>query len=295
MNLRDLQYLVSVADHLHFGKAAEACNVSQPTLSMQLKKLEETLGVQLFERTNKSVLLTAIGVDITVRAKRILEESQQLRAAAKAAVNPLSGELRLGIFPTLAPYLLPTLMPMLKKHFPLLNVLLVEEKTAELISQIQEGKMDCALLAMPVDKEAFSTSMLFVEPFVLAVPATHTLAKRASVSLDDLHGESMLLLEEGHCLREQALEVCSTIGVGESNSFRATSLETLRHMVASGNAVTLMPKLSVRSDDALVRYIPFKKPTPSRTIGLFWRKTSPRAALFTQISQMITTAYHKKL
>lgn len=294
MNLRDLHYLVSVSDHLHFGKAAEACNVSQPTLSMQLKKLEDTLGVQLFERTNKSVMLTTIGADITVRARRILEESHQLRAAAKAAVNPLSGELRLGIFPTLAPYFLPSLMPLLKKHFPLLNVLLVEEKTAELIARIEQGRIDCALLAMPVEKEAFNASVLFTEPFVLAVPASHALAKRASVSQGDLRHETMLLLEEGHCLREQALEVCSTIGVGESNSFRATSLETLRHMVASGNAVTLMPRLSVRSDDALVRYIPFKKPSPSRTIGLFWRKTSPRSALFNQITQMITSTYPKK-
>jgi LysR family hydrogen peroxide-inducible transcriptional activator len=291
MNLRDLQYLAAVADHLHFGKAAEACNVSQPTLSMQLKKLEETLGVQLFERTNKSVMLTAIGSDITARAKRILEESQQLREAAKAAVNPLSGDLRLGIFPTLAPYLLPTLMPKLKKQFPLLNLLLVEEKTANLVTQLEEGKIDCAMLAMPVDNPAIDSKKLFDEAFVLAVPANHRLAKRASVSQSDIRHETMLLLEEGHCLREQALEVCSAIGIGESNSFRATSLETLRYMVAAGNAVTLMPKLSVRNEDALVRYIPFKKPAPMRSIGLYWRKTSPRTLLFSQITQMIASAY----
>jgi LysR family hydrogen peroxide-inducible transcriptional activator len=291
MNLRDLQYLAAVADHLHFGKAAEACNVSQPTLSMQLKKLEETLGVQLFERTNKSVMLTAIGSDITMRAKRILEESQQLREAAKAAVNPLSGDLRLGIFPTLAPYLLPSLMPKLKKQFPLLNLLLVEEKTASLITQLEEGKIDCAMLAMPVDNPALDSKKLFDEPFVLAVPKTHALAKRTSVSQSEIQNETLLLLEEGHCLREQALEVCSAIGMGESNSFRATSLETLRHMVAAGNALTLMPKLSVRNEDALVRYIPFKKPAPMRSIGLYWRKTSPRSLLFTQIGQMVAAAY----
>ena len=295
MNLRDLEYLTAVAQHLHFGKAALACNVSQPTLSMQLKKLEETLGVQLFERTNKTVMLTTIGHDIVARAKRIVEDSKQLRAVAKAAINPLAGELRLGIFPTLAPYLLPSLMPKLKHQFPLLTVLLVEEKTPELIAQLEDGTLDAALLAMPLTNPAFDSNDLFSEDFVLAVPAGHALSKRKNITKSDLRHETMLLLEDGHCLRDQALEVCSALGIGESKSFRATSLETLRHMVAAGNAVTLMPKLAVHDNDRLIRYIPFKKPAPARTIGLFWRTTSPRVRLFQQIIGLTQRTYRGHL
>lgn len=280
MNLRDLQYLVAVAEHLHFGRAAAACNVSQPTLSMQLKKLEETLGVQLFERTNKQVMLTAIGRDITERARRTLTEVEQMKVVANAARDPQAGTLRMGLFPTLAPYILPSLMPRLHAEFARLNVLLVEEKTPELIRQLEAGAIDCALLAMPVASDQLTHRPLFTEPFTLAVAANHPLAARTSVSLSTLRGVKMLLLEDGHCLRDQALEVCQMIGIGEADNFRATSLETLRHMVAASDAVTLMPKLAVEPDDKLVRYIPFKAPSPSRRIGLYWRTTSARAPLF---------------
>lgn len=286
MNLRDLQYLVVVADHLHFGKAARACNVSQPTLSMQLKKLEEQLGVQFFERTNKSVMLTPIGRQIVGQARRILEEAEQIKVLAKAAGNPLAGDLRMGVFPTLAPYLLPSLVPKIRTRFPDLNLLLVEEKTDVLVSFLKEGQIDCALLAMPVIDDVLECAELFIEPFTLAVSVTHPLAKRKSISVDDLKDVSMLLLDEGHCLRDQALQVCQSIGLGEAKNFRATSLETLRHMVASGNTVTLMPKLAARSDDTTVCYIPFKAPVPSRTIGLYWRKTSTRKALYTDMHKL---------
>jgi LysR family transcriptional regulator, hydrogen peroxide-inducible genes activator len=283
MNLRDLQYLSEVARHLHFGKAAQVCNVSQPTLSMQLKKLEEYLGVQLFERTNKQVLLTSIGEAMVVRARRILEEANDMRTHARAATDPFSGTLRMGIFPTLAPYVLPRLMPALRAAFPQLNVLLVEEKTPLLVEQLAQGALDVALLAMPVVQAEFSHHALFIEPFMLAVPRDHKLARRKEVSLQDIRDEVMLLLDEGHCLRDQALEVCHAIGNEESQHFRATSLETLRHMVASGSAVTLMPKLAVRSDDPHVAYVPFREPAPSRTIGLYWRSTSARIKLFDKI------------
>ncbi|MFZ4540832.1 MAG: LysR substrate-binding domain-containing protein [Rickettsiales bacterium] len=287
MNLRDLQYLVAVADHLHFGRAAKAVHVSQPTLSMQLKKLEGTLGVQLFERTNKQVMLTAIGADITARARRVLHEIAQLTLAAKAARDPDAGTLRLGIFPTLAPYLLPSLMPQLTQHFPRLTLQLVEERTPELVAQLEAGALDAALLAMPVASEHLSHAALFEEPFLLAVSQRHTLARRKTVSIADMQGQSVLLLEDGHCLREQALEVCHLAGIAESASFRATSLETLRHMVAASNAVTLMPKLATRENDTGLRYIPFKSAAPSRAIGLYWRSTSARASLFTAMARLM--------
>lgn len=293
MNLRDLHYLVTVADELHFGKAAALCNVSQPTLSMQLKKLEETLGVQLFERDNKHVMLTPIGRDIAARARRTLEEANHIRELAKASRDPLAGEIRMGIFPTLAPYILPSLMPRMQEHFTKLNLLLVEEKTPELIERLQAGRIDCALLAMPVAHNEFASAELFDEPFMLAVSAQHKLAKRKSVGVSDIAQETMLLLEDGHCLREQALEVCHMMGIGEAKNFRATSLETLRHMVAAGNAVTLIPKLAVRAQDTGLRYIPFATPAPFRTIGLYWRKTSGRAVLFEAMAALMRKEYGK--
>ena len=292
MNLRDLEYLVAVADHLHFGKAALAVHVSQPTLSMQLKKLEESLGVQLFERSNKRVMLTAIGEEITARARRTLDEAAQLKQAAHAARDPLAGTVRIGIFPTLAPYLLPTLMPVLKAGFPRLSLQLVEEKTPELLSQLAAGRLDAAMLAMPVDEQHLRGIRLFEEPFLLAVSRGHALAARGSITLSDLQGESLLLLEDGHCLRDQALEVCHRAGIGESASFRATSLETLRHMVAASNsALTLMPALATRADDPLMRYIPFRGVAPSRTIGLYARQTSARSSTFEAMATLIRKAY----
>lgn len=290
MNLRDLQYLVAVADHLHFGRAAVAVHVSQPTLSMQIKKLEETLGVQLIERNNKSVILTPIGHVITSRARNVLAEAEQLKLIAASSRDPLAGTLRVGLFPTLAPYLLPSLMPKLHAKFPRMQLQLVEEKTPELIAQLETGTLDCALLAMPVASDTLRVEPLFTEPFLLAVSKSHRLASRKSVKLDDLKNENVLLLEDGHCLRDQALEVCQTIGIGESNSFRATSLETLRHMVASSDAVTLMPSLAAKGDST-ARYIPFVAPAPARRIGLYWRATSARGPLFTTLAPLISAAY----
>ena len=292
MNLRDLQYLLAVAEHLHFGKAALACHVSQPTLSMQLKKLEETLGVQLFERTNKQVMLTATGQAVVAHARNVLAEVEQMKAAASTAHDALGGTMRMGIFPTLAPYLLPSLMPQMRTWFPKLSLQLVEEKTHDLVQQLESGTIDCAMLAMPLEQpSALIHRPVFREAFTLAVAADHPLAKRAFVKLSDLSQVSMLLLEEGHCLRAQALEVCQLVGVGESGHFRATSLETLRHMVASSNAATLMPQLATRNHDPLLRYIPFKAPAPNRQIGLYWRPTSARGKLFETMTQHIAKAY----
>jgi LysR family hydrogen peroxide-inducible transcriptional activator len=273
-----------VTDKLHFGKAALACHVSQPTLSMQLKKLEEEIGGQLFERTNKKIMPTALGFDIAQRARHILQEVEQIRRSAKNAGDPLTGDLRLGVFPTLAPYLLPSLMPKIKKHFPKLNLLLTEDKTANLLEQLDKGTLDCALLAMPIEDERLESAALFREDFFLAVPAAHPLAKQKSIAPKDLENLSLLLLDEGHCLRDQALQVCHAMGSGEAQNFRATSLETLRHMVAGSGAITLMPQLAITKDN-LIRYIPFKAPAPSRTIGLYWRKTSGRQKLYKLLGQ----------
>ena len=292
MNLRDLQYLLAVAEHLHFGKAALACHVSQPTLSMQLKKLEETLGVQIFERTNKQVMLTATGQVVVAHARNVLAEVEQMKAAASNAHDALGGTLRMGIFRTLAPYLLPSLMPQMRTWFPKLSLQLVEEKTHDLVQQLESGAIDCAMLAMPLEQPcALIHRPVFREAFTLAVAADHPLAKRAFVKLSDLSQVSMLLLEEGHCLRAQALEVCQLVGVGESGHFRATSLETLRHMVASSHAATLMPQLATRNHDPGLRYIPFKAPAPTRQIGLYWRPTSARGKLFETMTQHMAKAY----
>lgn len=287
MNLRDLAYLVAVAEHLHFGRAARAVHVSQPTLSMQLKKLEETLGVQLFERSNKSVRLTAIGSDMVARARRMLDEAAQMKLAASAAHDPESGTLTLGIFPTLAPYLLPLLMPQITARFPKLRVQLVEEKTAALVEQLASGQIDAAMLAMPVDHPAFAQRAVFNEPFLLAAARSHPLSNRASVTMADLHHARLLLLEDGHCLRDQALAVCQLAGIAEATDFRATSLETLRHMVAASDAVTLMPELATRMVKDGLAYIPFAGTTPpQRAIGLYWRHKSARTGLFEALAEL---------
>lgn len=258
---------------------------------MQLKKLEETLGVQLFERNNKQVMLTEIGKEITRRARSILEEAAEIRALSAASSDALAGELKLGIFPTLAPYLLPSLMPQIGNRFPKLNLLLVEEKTPELLRQLEAGEIDAAMLAMPAGDGMFDSQTLFDEPFFLAVAKHHKLAGNRTVALADIRDVTMLLLEDGHCLREQALSVCRAMGAGEAKNFRATSLETLRHMVAASDRVTLIPKLATRDQDPALCYISFEAPAPSRTIGLYWRKTSGRTKLFEALAQMMREDY----
>jgi LysR family hydrogen peroxide-inducible transcriptional activator len=279
MNLRDLHYLVAVTDHLHFGKAAKVCNISQPTLSMQLKKLEKEIGAPLFERTNKKIMPTELGRDIATRARRILQEVDDIKQSANRYGDPMAGDLRLGVFPTLAPYLLPSFVPKLKSSLPKINLLLTEDKTANLLIQLEKGQLDCALLAMPVTDDNLQSALLFQEDFFLAVPKRHALAQYKNITPDSLQKLPLLLLDEGHCLRDQALQVCQSHGSTENQNFRATSLETLRHMVASSGAITLMPELALR-DDRNIRYIPFAAPAPSRRIGLFWRKSDARQKLY---------------
>ena len=277
MNLRDLKYLVALADLRHFGKAADACFVSQPTLSTQIRKLEDELGVALVERAPRKVMLTATGQDVVLRARRIVAEVEQMKESARRSRDPESGSMRLGVFPTLGPYLLPHIVPQLRERFPQLELLLVEEKSDVLLQRLRDGKLDAALLALPVHDEQLHAELLFEEPFVFAAPQRHPLAARASVSMAQLSDETLLLLEDGHCLRDQALDVCRLSGANEKSGFRATSLETLRQMVAAGVGVTLLPALSVHAPVAQppnIRVVPFRKPAPSRRIALVWRKSS---------------------
>lgn len=285
MNLRDLEYAEALAKTRHFGEAAVACHVSQSTLSIQIKKLEEELGTKLFERDSRQVLLTDAGKILLTDMQQVLSTHRMLKEKAAALQNPLSGRLRFGAFPTLAPYLLPLIMPPLHKALPEVQFQLVEEKTERLIAQLLDGNLDAALIALPVTDARLDILPLFAEPFYLAVSHHSPLAKRKKADLDSLKQQDILLLDEGHCLRAQSLEVCTRIGVGESQSYRATSLETLRHMVAANAGVTLMPALAAEPGN--VTYLPFTNPVPQRDIALVFRSTTARRTLLIEIARTI--------
>ena len=291
MNLRDLRYLVAVADHRHFGRAAEACFVSQPTLSTQIKKLERELGVELIERTPRQVMLTAPGERVVERARIVLAEADSIRRIAQQANDPESGTVRMGLFPTIAPYLLPHVVPHLRERFPNLELLLVEEKTEVILERLRDGKLDLGVLALPITDLGLQKAPLFREDFVLAVPAGHRLADiDGPLHLGDLQGENVLLLEEGHCLRHQALSVCQLAGANEHTEFRATSLETLRQMVAAGVGVTLLPELAVQPPVPMspaIRILRFAEPAPSRELALFWRDTNVYSSLYPQLAEVL--------
>ncbi|MER2176523.1 MAG: DNA-binding transcriptional regulator OxyR [Stenotrophomonas maltophilia] len=289
MNLRDLKYLVALADHRHFGKAAAACFVSQPTLSTQIRKLEDELGLPLVERAPRKVMLTPAGVEAAARARTIVAEVEQMKEAARRSRDPEAGTVRLGIFPTLGPYLLPHVIPNIRERFPQLELLLVEEKSDELLTRLREGKLDAALLALPLDDDQLHAEFLFEEPFLLAVSQQHPLARRQHLDVQELSSQKLLLLEDGHCLRDQALAVCRLFGANEKSEFRATSLETLRQMVAADVGITLLPTLSVkppvpRSDN--IRLLDFSgDDRPSRRIAMAWRRSSAMTGFLEQLAQ----------
>lgn len=282
MNLRELEYLVAVAQYKHFGKAAEHCHVSQPALSMQLKKLEQELGVTLFERNNKQVLITSIGVKITMRARIILQQAADLKQFAQGDRDILCGELKLGAFPTLAPYYLPQIVPKIMQELPDIKLLLVEDKTDILIDKLQKGEIDCAFMALPIEAENLDYELLFDDEFYLAVSPDHEWAGRDEIAAAELQDKSLLLLEEGHCMRQSALDVCHLNGANEAQEFRATSLETLRQMVRIGGGITLMPALAKQDNDGL-KYIEFSDTVPVRRIALVWRKTTYKRELFDKL------------
>jgi LysR family hydrogen peroxide-inducible transcriptional activator len=298
MNLRDLRYLVALADERHFGRAAERCYVSQPTLSAQVRKLEEYLGVPLVERQPRRVTLTSAGEKIVERARRLLLEADAIVELAKTDRDPLSGAIKLALIPTVGPYLLPHVARRLRKDLPRLKLMLYEFQTATLLEKLRAGEIDMGILALPVPLDGLEAEPLYDEPFTLAVPSGHRLADHERVKVDDLKGETLLLLEDGHCLRDQALEVCSRIRVHEEQDYRATSLETLRQMVAAGHGVTLLPQLAAESPVGGVRGLrakPFARPAPSRTIGAVWRKSTTRAPAVAAIGASIRAAMKEEM
>ncbi len=287
MNLRALEYFVKLADLRHFSKAADACFVSQPTLSTQIRKLEQELGVQLVERAPRQVMLTPVGQEISERARLVLSDIEQIRTVARRSGNPHEGTLRPGLFPTLAPYLLPHVVPMLRTRYPSLKLQLSEEKTGDILRMLNQGALDAALLALPVSDDRLEMEILFEEPFLLAMPSQHPLADKDVVALDELRGSELLLLEEGHCLREHALEVCDLAGAHERVDFHATSMETLRQMVAAEVGITLMPLLAVKPPIARTKNVVFKRftdPPPSRTIALVWRRSSALGSFMRELA-----------
>lgn len=275
MTLQELRYLVALVETGHFGQAAEACFVSQSTLSTGLKKLEDSLGTILFDRSLKRITPTPIGREIVESARLILQEAERIRELAKYAGDPMDRTVQIGVIPTLAPYYLPHALMQVREAYPKLRLLLREVMTPHLLAQLHEGKIDAGLLALPFAEEGLTVVPLFTEPFLAALPSDHPLAKKAKVSLDELTQANLLLLEEGHCLRDQALEVCGLQGLA-SEEVRATSLETLRQMVAMGIGVTLMPRLACAAGaQSGVTIKPLAGGGAGRVIALVWRKRTP--------------------
>ncbi len=278
MTLQDLRYLVALVDHGHFGRAAEACHVSQPTLSTQIKKLEEQLGVTLLERTNKSVHVTAFGVDVVARARQILLDVEAIISVGRRVSGPLAGAFSLGVIPTLGPYLLPWLVPALKDDYPELRLAIREDLTAHLLERLVSHRLDAALIALPLFDDRVESLPLFDEPFWFAEPRGPTPANVEVMKEGELRGKKLLLLTEGHCLRDQALAICGTADRDNEGDFRATSLETIRQMVATGMGSTLLPAMACSGfhDDAVTA-----RPLEGgvgRRIGLVWRRSYPRVS-----------------
>jgi LysR family hydrogen peroxide-inducible transcriptional activator len=283
MTLTELRYIVAVAREKHFGRAAEACFVSQPTLSVAVKKLEDELDVKIFERGGSEVSVTPLGEQIVRQAQQVIEQASAIKEIAKSGKDPLSGPLRLGIIYTIGPYLLPDLVRHAIALTPQMPLMLQENFTVKLLEMLRTGELDCAIMAEPFPDAGLAIAPLYDEPFMAAVPRSHPLAKRKSVSAEELKKETMLLLGTGHCFRDHVLEVCpefarfSSETEGIRKSFEGSSLETIKHMVASGMGVTVVPMLSVpREPQPHVVYIPFAQPPPSRRVVLAWRRSFPR-------------------
>jgi LysR family hydrogen peroxide-inducible transcriptional activator len=298
LKLKDLRYLVALADSRHFGQAAVRCFVSQPTLSAQLKKLEDYLGVQLIERHPRHVALTEAGTQVVARARLMLEAGEEIVALTQQQRDPLAGRLRLALLPTIGPYLLPQVVSRIRRKLPRLELLLYEYQTGPMLEHLQVGDIDVGILALPVPAEGLQQRELYEEPFVVAAPESSELAKRKSVKTADLDGQTLLLLEDGHCLRDQALGVCAGTDAREKQDFRATSLETLRQMVASGAGITLLPQLAGSGAYGSARgvaLVPFARPIPVRRVGALWRRRSARGVAIDAVCDVIAEAAQKLL
>ena len=293
MTLQELKYLVALADHGHFGRAAESCFITQSTLSTQIKKLEDFLGVTLFDRSLKRVAPTPIGREILQAARNIVEESERIRELARHAQDPMARTVHLGVIPTLGPYYLPHALTLVHRKYPGLRLLLREEMTQHILERLDAGTLDAGLLALPVADDGLRVEPLFYEPFFAALPAGHPLAKRDVLKVNDIMAEKLLLLDEGHCLRDQALDVCGGGSRGREE-VRATSLETLRQMVGLGLGLTLLPALAVdaapRASKKAVEIRPFRTPPPGRTIGLVWRRRAPFPETFERLALLLKSA-----
>ena len=290
MNIRDLEYLVALAEHKHFRRAADSCHVSQPTLSGQIRKLEDELGIILLERTSRKVLFTQSGLLLVDQAKTVLREVKLLKEMASNQGKDMTGPLHIGIIPTVGPYLMPHIVPTLQQNFPDLELFLYEAQTYRLLEQLETGRLDCAIVASVPETEAFIEVQLFNEKMLLAVAEQHPWANENSVSMSLLKDCEILMLDDGHCLRNQALGYCFTAGARENAHFHATSLETLRNMVAANTGVTLMPQLAVLSEGnrSGVKYLPCDEPEPSRDITLVYRPGSPLRARYERVANTVS-------
>ena len=283
MTLTELRYIVAVARERHFGRAAEACFVSQPTLSVSIKKLEEELDLKIFERGAAEVSVTPLGEEIVRQAQQVIEQAAAIKEIAKRGKDPVSGPLRLGVIYTIGPYLLPGLVRQVIDHVPQMPLILQENFTVKLLEMLRTGELDCAIMAEPFPDTGLAVAPLYDEPFMAAVPKLHPLAKRKSITAEELKAETMLLLGTGHCFRDHVLEVCpeyarfSSDAEGIRKSFEGSSLETIKYMVASGMGVTVVPRLSVPKEAQRdIVYVPFTKPVPTRRVVLAWRRTFTR-------------------
>jgi LysR family hydrogen peroxide-inducible transcriptional activator len=288
--LRQLRYLDALARHRHFGRAANACAVSQPALSMQIRELERDLGVALIERRAHDLALTEAGLDIVRRGERILSEVKDLEDAARRHGGVLSGRLKFGVIPSIAPYVLPRLLPALQQSHPGLEIELRETQTRFLIEELERGTLDVVMIALPAPAPDLETLPLFDDPFLLAAPVSDAMPKRARVTASDIDQSRLILLEEGHCLRDQALAFCHQAGGGPYRELGATSLTTVMQMVANGYGVTLIPEIAsaVEARDRRVRLVRFAKPEPFRTVGLGWRRTSSRVRDFEALGKIVS-------
>lgn len=294
VTLKQLRYFDALARELHFGRAADACSVTQPALSMQIHEMEQNLGLALVERTKSGVQLTAKGQEIAARCARVLGDVRDLIAYAQHANRILAGTLRLGVIPSVAPYLLPPLLPLLRDAYPELELHVRETQTQILTDELLEGKLDVLLLALPLKNPDLVNRKLFEDKFLLAVPKERKLSGRVRATKELIEHERLLLLEEGHCLRDQALTYCSLQQVDAVNTFGASSLATIVEMVSAGYGITLLPELAIGVEErgrdiTLVRFV---DPEPSRTIGLVWRSTSPRALDFEELGRLVSKAWN---
>lgn len=292
LTLRQLRYFDALAQHRHFGRAAAECAISQPALSMQIQELEREMGTPLVERSRQGVHLTEDGREIARRAARILAEVRDLQDYARHHRRVLAGALRMGVIPSVAPYLLPPLLPVLRKEHPALELHLRETQTQQLLKELTDGKLDVLLLALPLEHAEVETIRLFDDRFLLALPPSRKLG-RVLATPDLLRQDRLLLLEEGHCLRDQALSYCHLQQVASINTFGASSLSTIVQMVANGYGITLLPELSLdlETRHGAVRLLRFARPEPHRTIGLAWRRTSPRKRDFVELGRAITQVW----